>query len=292
MKQIIFFTFFILLFLQSTFGCSLVPNYISKFNKTEYIFIGEVIGYTEPNEFKRKYRISVENGNPYRLALKQASGLIVKVKESVNLPRTPKTHFEVFPFDLDGSCATLGVQKFELKKRFPLNSEILVAVNEATIFPHILENGNFRLEQKFARANIIALNADKKNRQLTNVNSIFEYSQLNEDFDTADNHYLFDFEARKDLFRLQLSKTQIEKEEIINRLLQNPTQAIDYFELLKTNIKNQQEILQLYEKRLRFENVFFLELVKEEIYSEEDIQKRLNDAKKKLQNNKPKSKSK
>lgn len=292
MKRIFSFTFSILLFLQSTFGCTLLPNYISKFDKTEYVFIGEVIGYTDPIEFEGKYQISVGNDNPYKLAYKQASGLIVRVKATINLPKRPKTHFEVFPFDLDAGCGTLGIQKFALKNRFPLNSEILVVVNEATIFPHVLENGNFRLEQEFARSNVIALNADKKNRQLTNVSSIFEYSQLNEDFDIGKNYYLFDFEARKDLLRLQLSKTQMEKVAVINRLLENPTRAIDYLELLKTNVKDRQEVLSNYEKRLRFENAFYLKLYKKEIYSEEDIQKRMNDVRKKLQSNNKTRKSK
>jgi hypothetical protein len=291
MKRIFFFIFFTLFFLQSIFGCSIKQSLISKFDKTEYVFIGEVIGYTEPIEFQYKNKAFFENKDWYKEDYKYASGLIVKVKESVYLPKTPKTYFEVFPLKIDSACFTLGISKSELKKKFPINLEISVVIGEATSFPHVLENGNFRLEYKFASSNVIASNVDKNNKHLTSASSIFEYSQLDKDFNVL-NTFPFDFEVRKDLLRLQLSKTQSEKDIIINRLLQNPTLAIDYLELLKTNIENQSEVLRLYEKRLRFENDFYLKFAKKQRYSEEDIQKFLNDAKIKMQSSSGKRKSK
>ncbi len=286
MKQIIFFTFSILFLCHSTSGCSFVPKYFSKFDKTEYIFIGEVVGYTEPVEFKFKNSAFFENKDWFKGDYKQSSGLIVKVKESVYLPKTAKTYFEVFPLWYDSGCTTLGTSQSELKKRFPVNLEILVVAKEASIFSYVLENGNFRLVRGFADSHIVALNVDKNKKQLTDASSIFEYSQLNKNFDFIKNYYLFDFEARKDLLRLQLSKTPKEKEIIVSRLLQNPTRSIDFLELLRLNVKNQPEILSLYEKRLRLENEFYLKLFKKEVYSEEDIQKYLNDAQKKLKSNK------
>ena len=280
MKQSLLLTFLFFFCFYTTFGCSLVPNYISKFDKTEYIFIGEVIGYTNPIKFNRKFKTDEKTPRYY----KQTTGLMVKVKEFVNLPKIPKTHFEVFPFELGGACETLGVELRELKKDYPINSEILVVVNEATIFPHILENGNFRLEERFARSNLIALNKDKNNKTLTDTTSILEFNNFETSVDFEDKHYLFDFEARKELKRLQDSKTQKEKETVINQLIQNPTFSIDFIELLRTNIKDTNEVLSLYEKRLRFQNEFYFKLYKKNIFSDDDIMKYLDEAKEILKN--------
>lgn len=266
----------------SALSCSLKANYLSEFNKTEYVFIGKVIGYTDqPLEFKRNIPEEYNKG-----VYKYAYGLIVKVKESVNLPKTPKSHFEVFPFDLDSACNSLGVKASKLQQDFPLNSEILVVVEQATLFPHILENGNFRLEKKFARSNVIALNKDKDNKPLTNATSILEYIEPKIVSDFEDKYFLFDFEARKDLKRLQESNTKKEKDEAINILIKNPTRSINFFELLRLNLKSKQEILELFEKRLRFENEYFSKIYGKPYYSEEKIQDYLNRIKKELEKTK------
>lgn len=270
MKQIIFLILICLFSFYSVLSCSLKPHYLSVFDKTEYIFIGEVVGYT--NLLKSKNRIS---------NLK-THGLIVKVKEAVNLPKTPKTHFEVLPLQLGGACETLGISLNQLEEDYPINSEILVTIREATVFPHILNDGNFRLEYKWARFNVININKDKNNSSLTNANSIISFDNIKTYDDYEDKYFLFDFESRKELKRLSEVKTQSEMEQVINNLLKNPTDSINFLELLKLNIKSTEQVLKLYEARLRFENEFWLKIDNKESYSEEEIQNQIKEAKKKL----------
>lgn len=280
MKQLLFLFSIFLFSFYSILGCSLKPHYLSQFDKSEYIFIGEVVGYT--NLLKSNNKLS--NLKTY--------GLIVKVKEAVNLPKTPKTHFEVLPFHLGTACQTVGVKLTELKKNYPIKSEILVVLKESSIFPHALNDGNFRLEYDFANFYLIEVSKVKNYSALTDssLTSNLNIDDIKTLEEYEDKYSHFDFEARKDLKKLAESKTQTEKEEIINKLLKNPTSSIDFIELLKLNSKPNQEILKHYEDRLRLKKDLLLKIDNREIYSEEDIQFYLKQAKERLNESKTRPK--
>ena len=198
-----------ILFVNSTFGCTLAGKPLSDFDETEYIFFGEVIGYTKSVK-------SEKLGN-------YAYGLVVKVKERVFLPKTPKTHFEIFPIKLWSDCSEGGTNIEELKKDFPLNSEIRVITKESEILPN-LSDGNIRLEDRPREFGSIVLNYDKNQKRMTSADSVFDYKSFKYDINEIfpSKYLLPNFEIRKDLLRLKNSQSQNERINILSRLRNAP----------------------------------------------------------------------
>ena len=261
MKNLVFTILFSLIFVnQFVYGCTLKPTPLTDFDQSEYIFIGEVTGYANQLDFNREQNHTDTQPN-YERKFSQASGLIVKVKEFVNLPKMPKAHFEVFPFHVGSICETLGLTKSEIEKYYPLNSEVLIIAKEATIFPHILSDGNFRLEEKKGANNFVVLNLDKNNQKLTSIETVFDYKTDA----TNKNHFASRFEMRKDLLRLKNAVTQKDREEIANRILYSykSYRFVDLYAVFKKYITNP-GTEELYRKHLRFSD-FSEKIIQEEI---------------------------
>lgn len=241
MKKILLtISFALVFFAQAGFACTLAIKPLSGFDKTEYIFIGEVTGYTAEPVKSEKLR-------------GEAHGLIVKVKESVYLPKTPKTHFEIFPFQLWSDCSDAGASLRELKKSFPLNSEIRVIAKEAERLPRALPDGNIRLEDRADELGSIALNYDENKNRLSFAGSVFDYKSFKYDINenSAAKYRLPDFEARKDLLRLANSKTRAEKSSILARLLYFPVGGrLDIYAIFKEHSESKDAYEHLYCKRL------------------------------------------
>lgn len=216
MKNILFSFFAVLtLFVYSADACTLQGETISKFDETEYIFIGKVVGYA------KSLTLPVRRGRPAR---GQAGGLIVEIKEKVFLPKTPAKHFEVFPFGLGADCSALGVSRAELLKEFPLDSEVRVIAYQAAVFPSLLPGGNIRLEVPRTELGSLALNTDSDGNKMSSVESVFDYKAFtyNGDTDSESKALLPAFEIRKDLLRLRNSRNQKERTDILNRLKDMP----------------------------------------------------------------------
>lgn len=263
MKQVLFTILFSSIFFSSmAYGCSLIGQPVKDFDSSEYIFIGEVIGYTDAIEFhKNENRGFIESNTPKDWYLKWTNGLVVKVKDSVNLPKSPKTHFEVFPFDLGGACETLGVDKWKLQKRFPINSEILVIASEPTSFDHILPNGNFRLEERHLN-NLIALNPYENNQKLVLDNTEFDYIKTK----NFENYFAAKFESRIDLLRLKNASNEKARREILERLshFYRGYSIVDLYALSRKYLSNVDEAEELFRKSLRLNN-FSEKIIQEEI---------------------------
>ena len=250
MKRPFFTICFALIFLcRSIFGCTLGIKPLRDFDSNEYIFIGEVVGYTD----------SLESPE----IVGKANGLIIKLKESVHIPQTPKTHFEVFPYGLLADCSTLGYSKEELQKDFPINSEVRVIAKETEILPK-LSDGNIRLEERPGELGSVSLNTEQDKKVMSSKNRVFNYKS----FKYIVNEYsgeislLPDFEIRKDLFRLKNSKTHRERTEILNRLLKIPPHSflhLDFYSIFKTYTRSEIEFKRFNETRMR------MELTKEEL---------------------------
>lgn len=248
MKNLFFSIVFALtIFVYFSFGCSLNRASLPKFDATEYIFIGEVVGYTENLKFPKSQR--------------ETAGLVIKATEKVYLPKTPKKHFEVFPFGLGADCSTLGTDKKILEKEFPVGIEIRVIAKEAKIFPNFTIDGNIRLEIRSGELSSIARNSYENGERMTNANSVFDYQTFvnptPEDYTESfmpfleAKSFLPDFEIRKDLLRLEKSNIQSKKSQILNRLLYVPAgNDVSFNRLLKKYTGNRTEFEDLYYKRL------------------------------------------
>jgi hypothetical protein len=237
MKNAVLTILFALAFsVQAVVACSLAVKPLAEFDDTEYVFIGEVVGYTAPVE-TTKFQ-----GAAY--------GLIVKIKESVYLPKTPKQHFEIFPITLWADCSISGTKVEKLKKDFPVKAEIRVIAKEANLLP-VLANGNVRLEDRPGERGSIVLNNDPT--AATSANSVFDYKSYRHDIDedSTSKYLLPVFEARKDLLRLKNSKTQAAKNEILARFLYFPIgYSVDVYEVVKKYSENKNAYDHLYCQRL------------------------------------------
>jgi hypothetical protein len=247
MKNLIF-AFIISVFVlpQTVFSCTLGLTALSKFDTKEYIFIGEVVGYTKVIESKKL------NSSTY--------GLIIKNKESVYLPKTSKGSFEVFPFGLGADCSLFGTDIEELKKDFPLNSEVRVIAKEAKVIPKTKTN-TIRLEKRPDELSSIALNSDEQGNRMTSSKSVFDYKTFEYQEDDSFSKYLLpEFEIRKDLLRLKMTKNQIERNKILDRLFYAPVYTdLNFGGLFQEHTSSISEYERYYESHLKMTDPEFYE---------------------------------
>ena len=213
---------------------------IGKFDETEYVFIGEIVGYTQPVQSRR--------------LMQDAYGLVVKIKENVFLPKTPKTHFELFPIELWADCSFAGTRLDNLKKDFPLNAEIRVIAKEAEILPNNSTDGNIRLEDRPNEISSIALNVDDYKTRMTFANSVFDYAsyKYDDNKDSISKYLLPNFEIRKDLLRLNKAKNHEEVTKILDRLLFAPVFSdLNFDELFKNFTLTEVEYNAYFETHLK-----------------------------------------
>lgn len=266
------------LFVQTAFSCTLAGEAISAFDDSEYIFIGEIIGYTkavESSELRSK-----------------AFGLMVKPKENIYLPKNPKSYFEVFPVSLWADCSLGGTQLEKLKLDFPLNSEVRVIAKEAKILPNNLPDNNIRLEELPGELGSVVLNYENEKRMTSNE-SVFDYKTFTHDIDEdSDSNYLLpNFEIRKDLLRLKNSRTQKEKTDILNRLLDLPVccNDLDVYKLFKKYTSSENEFEFFKEARFKktlteeeFNQYKIIDEVEAELkklkFSDDDVEKAVGKA--------------
>lgn len=244
MKKLVSLSFFVTICFYTTFGCTLAGKSLGDFDAKEYIFIGEVVGYTNPIK-SPKLR-------------DEATGLIVKIKESIYLPKNPKNYLEVFPIQLWADCSEGGKAIDELKKEFPINSEVRVIAKEAMILPNLTE-GNIRLEDRPEELGSITLQTDETKKFMSSRDKTFAYKafkMLIED-NTEIYSNLPDFEIRKELLRLKMSKSKVEQNEILQTFLDMSICCSDlyrnlsFYSIFKNYSANQSEFNDLWETHLK-----------------------------------------
>ena len=207
------------LFSQSSFGCSLAVQPFMKFDPSEYVFTGQVMGLIGPFESKT-----------FR---QKAWGLQIKVGEKVYLPQTTADYFEVFPFQLWADCSIVGTASEELLKYYPVGSSVKVVAKIAKLLPSRLKGGNIRLEIVPGAWSDISRNHYEDGRQMADAQSVFDYRSFRQvtpaDYISSFMPFLDargalpEFELRKDLLRLSGAKSTNERVRILMRLLYYPS---------------------------------------------------------------------
>jgi hypothetical protein len=231
-------------FIQTVLSCSLITTPISKFSDREFIFIGKVTGYTgavdsPPDKSRHAF---------------QTYGLVVGVKESVFLPVTPKSHFEIFPLNLYADCSTGGYGLENLRKGFPVGSEIRVIATWAEAVPQSADKNVVRLEDQPGSLSSITLNTDENGRSITSPTTVYDYGSYDfkNDRQSLSKHNLPSFEGRKDLLRLQNSTSQNERNSILERLVNIAyVDDLDFYTIFKTYSASAAEADRYYETNLK-----------------------------------------
>ena len=246
-----------LLSLKVAFGCAtIIVTPLTSFDSSEYIFIGEVFAVAEPITSERFHG--------------EAWGLKIRVKDSVNLPKSPASHFVVVPFDLASDCRDLGQSEKELLRFFPVGSEVRVIAKESKYAKRLMPDGNIRLEVLPDNLGLIARNYSDAGQTLTSVGSRFEYKEYEEinpcgisgndrpDYEAKTS--VPDFEFRKDLLRLKNASSENEKVEILERLLYFPG-SYEYDDIVAQHVKDRKVKKRLSEERKAWMRIFLSKLV-------------------------------
>lgn len=210
-------------------GCLLSVQPVKKFNAAEYLFTGEVVGYTrlyEKESPKSARRAGAEVKEIYREwgAPTKAVGLIVKVRESIFTPRTRDGFFEVIPYALMSDCSFQGRYSSEEKiaKDFAIGSKVRVIAVESFIFPNSSDQGDLRLDVTDG----VGLVHDDASTSADSEQLV--YKKIGP-LDTEKIQSLLAFELRRDLFRLEFGHSFAEKRRTLERLVFFPNVwKIDY----------------------------------------------------------------
>ncbi len=213
---------FVVLLSEVSWGCSLAVKPVTKFDPSEYIFIGEVIDIVGPRQ--PKYVIG------------DAWGIAVRVEGEVFLPKKPVNNFEVFPYKLESDCSWVGWSKEELLKSYPIGSRVRVIAREEIAVERL--SVNIRLSP--ISLGIATNDYDAE----VLVNREYDYKT----YDRRD-YSLPDFELRKDLLRLSKTRSEARRIAILERLVYYPPLIIDYSAIVKNHIRNRRVIRVLKEKR-------------------------------------------
>jgi hypothetical protein len=239
-------------------GCAVitVPS-LAEFDKSEFIFIGQVIGLSEPMRSEKFHG--------------DAWGVKVKVKESLNLPKTTASYFVVFLFDLGSDCKDEGQSREKLLTYFPVGTEVRVIAKESTHFPSKMPDNNIRLQILPDNLGSIARNFSDSRKQASSTSTVYDYRSyvyrspcgISDDSrpEYESNQSLPEWEFRKELFRLSKSKSEVEKFEILKRMVYFPSSDDDYFNVVLSAIRNKAAAKTLIQDRSAWSQEFLSRLV-------------------------------
>ncbi len=208
------------------FPCSMGGLVLQKFDTTEYIFIGTVEGHVE-NVRPRKLA-SDEKGQQL---VSSAAGVLIKPKETVFTPNSPSALYEVFDFDRYADCSQGGMKLSDVRRQFPIGSEVRVIAREAYYLPPSTDKNVVRLEIIPKGLSSISTNINQSGKSITSASSIFDYRTYDPVSDSLANYTQPDFELRKDLLRLEAAKDQDERNRILDRIVSAPGSARFSFDL-------------------------------------------------------------
>jgi len=236
-----FITILVSIFILSqniSFACSILCPTPTKFDSSEYVFIGKVVDVIGPFEDEKK------QGGYW--------GLLVEVKDPIYLPEKPNKYFEIIPFGLGTGCELMPISSRSLHNHFPIGSEVRIVGEKARHICDEVDSGNIRLEIDPFNCFELTFNFPNIKELNSTSSSEYDYSSLRKDDfcnslrepykkDLAmySNSCLlqFDFELRKDLFRLENLHLDVDKAKIINRVMV-VYQYSEFVELVNNYIKD------------------------------------------------------
>jgi hypothetical protein len=246
MKHLIFIIALIACLAPTALSCSMLrlpEPAMSKSNVKSYIFVGEVIGYTDviksrvkPNGFETEDKFYGEG-----------RGVKIKPVEVINLPKVPNDYFELYKFGVTTWCANKLADVSYMK----IGTRIRIVAYEATLLPNNPNDNHIRIESKiFDRFSIVkddeefvsiaASEFDYKNNWKSLRNKLLAAKDYERIIAFDDFIYL---ETNKDLLRLKNSTSKKQRYKILERLLYNP--KVDFSALISPSLGEGIFLLQL-----------------------------------------------
>jgi hypothetical protein len=223
-------------------ACTLAGKSLTEFDKTEFIFIGEVVGYSDSGSLKATGGASLN-----------ASGLLIKIKEKIFLP-TQSDDFDVLDLKLMSDCSIEGETPSETRSEYPIGTEVRVIAKA----PTLTQGASTwpRLEVRPDEPGQLVANGDGKTKKLTDATSVFDYKQYKFDIESSAAYYLLpNFELRKDLLRLEETHSQAGRDAILARLSFSPPDLdADFFTISMKYSISEPAGRELYERKLKRED--------------------------------------
>jgi hypothetical protein len=245
----VFTAFLFCVCVYGTTACTLAGKSLSKFDDREYVFIGQVVGFTDPAAFDDPRSSASLRSD----TTKKTIGLRVRMTEEVSVPKIPTEFFEIYLYDLWADCSISGATLETVRTQFPIGSEVRVISREAILLTEPAKAGIVRLENQPGELGSVALNKDSAAARMSTAKSVFDYKAFRYDMNVdSDSKYLLpSFEIRKDLFRLKTSNSPAERRAVLNRVLYLPSGAdVDLKAVFDGYAENQAEADRLFDSYL------------------------------------------
>lgn len=235
MNRFIVISIFIVFFNSMIMACTIFirPEApVSHVRSETYIFVGEVVGYTEV--VKSKIKVGLPNAEDKFYG--EGRGLRIKPLEIVNFPGNSGDLIELFQFGVNAWCLPQI-----LDANFPVGTKLRIVAGTSNFVPDKSAENKTRLESNyFERLSVVS----GEDEFFTDSRSIFDYkiwkplqAKIQESTDGTVRKRFSDFmfmEITKDLVRLEKEVSEKEKLEILGRLLYAP--FIDYPKIIDPNL--------------------------------------------------------
>lgn len=219
LKQVIFLLAALFWGVTSGLACSLASMPPTNFDRSQYLFTGEVTGYVESVNLMKSKPEEWDTAIHGKLSI-STSGLVVTVNDTFYTPEPAKKVYEIFRFGLGAGCEIYGFSLDELKQRYKIGQQVRVAAGKAThVAPSSHPNIN-RLELRFSSEDLIDAVVDFSGHY--DISSLFDYKAYRTTLAGAPF-----FEMLKDLRRLDLASDQGERNKILDRLTYFPRSCVN-----------------------------------------------------------------
>jgi hypothetical protein len=197
----------------AVFACSIPGMSPSRFDWSQYIFTGEVVGYvmSEKPIAPAEKRKGFEASEP-------TAGIVVKVNESLFTPQPVKKTYEVYRFGLGAGCELTGISVDFLKERYPVGQLIQVLAGSSDHLQPSSVQDVGRLEVRYAHSDFI-YSLPLSDRTVRNSIDGPGFNYQKHQSDPAGD---VSFEVLKDMLRLERTKNPTERDAIFERLTYHP----------------------------------------------------------------------
>ena len=227
---------FVFFNLQISYSCQIFYNTSFSADR-EYIFYGDIVGYTEKHESE-----NVRN---------EFYGLKIKVTKLI-FGKHKLTELELFPFGVGMACDYWGLSLENLKKKYPLNKKIRASGIQNLIYYDGIE-GILKLDHiEYLDLSLIKGDERVDISSYPKIYNKIKKARLKNDFNTVKEYKaLVLYNLRVDLSRLFLATNENKKFKIAKGLISsNYGFRIKDF---KKNISNKKKLNRLTERIERLE---------------------------------------
>jgi hypothetical protein len=190
---------------QVSLSCTIASKPFEAVREEEFVFYGEVVGYSST-------AIPFCKASDDRVCPK-AWGLLVKVVEPIHLPKGSTPLIEVYRFGLDADCSNLPSSEKRVRT-VSVGTNVQVLGRALKEEPGTIAAGRSKINvSDWSGGSILPISRAKSLRKLANHK--YDYSCFFNYMNEAEGR---EFELRKDLWRLESTKSQAASAEIIARI--------------------------------------------------------------------------